>query len=202
MQNNFFSVGITGGIGSGKSLVCKIFSILGVPIYTSDERAKWLLAHDESLKKQVIHAFGEKAYDLQGKPDRSYLANVIFNDEQSRQLLNKLVHPRVGEDYQNWRILHADSPYTLKEAALLFETGSHQQLDKMINISAPESLRIRRVLLRDKQRDKKQIEAIMKQQWSDKQREQMADFTISNDEKSLLIPKVLRLHQQLLKLVS
>jgi dephospho-CoA kinase len=202
MQNNFFSVGITGGIGSGKSLVCRIFSILGVPIYTSDERAKWLLAHDVSLKKQVIHAFGEKAYDQQGKPDRSYLANVIFNDEQSRQLLNKLVHPRVGEDYQNWRILHADSPYTLKEAALLFETGSYRELDKMINISAPEALRIRRVLLRDKQRDRKQIEAIMKQQWSDKQREQMADFTISNDEKSLLIPKVLRLHQQLLKLVS
>jgi dephospho-CoA kinase len=202
MQNNFFSVGITGGIGSGKSLVCRIFSILGVPIYTSDERAKWLLAHDVSLKKQVIHAFGEKAYDQRGKPDRSYLANVIFNDEQSRQLLNKLVHPRVGEDYQNWRILHADSPYTLKEAALLFETGSYRELDKMINISAPEALRIRRVLLRDKQRDRKQIEAIMKQQWSDKQREQMADFTISNDEKSLLIPKVLRLHQQLLKLVS
>lgn len=202
MQNNFFSVGITGGIGSGKSLVCRIFSILGVPIYTSDERAKWLLAHDVSLKKQVIHAFGEKAYDQQGKPDRSYLANVIFNDEQSRQLLNKLVHPRVGEDYQKWRILHADSPYTLKEAALLFETGSYRELDKMINISAPEALRIRRVLLRDKQRDRKQIEAIMKQQWSDKQREQMADFTISNDEKSLLIPKVLRLHQQLLKLVS
>lgn len=198
MSNNFFSVGITGGIGSGKSLVCKIFSVLGIPIYSSDERAKWLLAHDAALQEQLIHAFGDEAYDPQGNLNRSYLANVIFNDEANRQLLNKLVHPRIGNDYQQWRVLHTDSPYTLKEAALLFETGSYHELDIMINISAPEALRIRRVLLRDIHRDRKQVEAIMQKQWTDEKRERMANYTILNDEQSLLIPKVLHLHRRLL----
>lgn len=198
MSNNFFSVGITGGIGSGKSLVCKIFSVLGIPIYSSDERAKWLLANDAELREQVIQAFGPEAYDPQGNLNRSYLANVIFKDDANRQLLNKLVHPRVGKDYQRWRVLHTDSPYTLKEAALLFETGSYQELSRMINISAPEALRMRRVLLRDQHRDTKQVEAIMQKQWTDQEREKLADYTIHNDEQHLLIPKVLQVHRRLL----
>jgi dephospho-CoA kinase len=198
MSNDFFSVGITGGIGSGKSLVCKIFSVLGIPIYSSDERAKWLLAHDDTLRKQVTQNFGQEAYDPRGNLNRSYLANIIFKDESNRQLLNKLVHPQVDKDYQHWRVLHTDSPYTLKEASLLFETGSYRNLDKMINISAPETLRMWRVLLRDAHRDRKQVEAIMQKQWTDEKREKMADYTIRNDEQSLLIPKVLRLHRQLL----
>jgi len=202
MLNNFFSVGITGGIGSGKSLVCKIFSVLGVPIYSSDERAKWLLANDAELQKQVKQTFGHEAYDPQGNLNRSHLANVIFKNEDNRQLLNKLVHPRVGRDYQQWRVLHKDSPYTLKEAALLFETGSYRELDKIINISAPVALRIRRVLLRDAHRDIKQVEAIMQKQWTDARREEVADYTIRNDEQSLLIPKVLRLHEHLRAHVS
>lgn len=198
MSNNFFSVGITGGIGSGKSLVCKIFSIFGIPVYSSDERAKWLMAHDAELREQVMRAFGHKAYNPQGKLNRAYLANVIFKDEANRQLLNQLVHPQVGKDYQRWRVLHTDSPYTLKEAALLFETGSYQELDRMINISAPEALRIRRVLLRDQHRNRKQVEAIIQKQWTDQEREKMADYTIHNDEKHLLIPKVLHVHRRLL----
>lgn len=199
MQSNFFSVGITGGIGSGKSLICKIFSVLGIPVYSSDERAKWLMAHDTDLKAQLTRYFGREAYGPEGKLNRSHLANVIFKDEANRQLLNSLVHPRVGQDFQRWRILHTDSPFTLKEAALLFETGSYQELDRTINISAPEELRIQRVLLRDRQRDRKQVEAIMQNQWTDTEREKQADYTIKNDELHLLIPKVLTLHQHLLK---
>ncbi len=201
-MNNFFSVGITGGIGSGKSLVCKIFSVLGVPIYSSDERAKWLLANDIVLQEQVKQAFGQDAYDPQGNLNRSHLANVIFKNEDNRQLLNKLIHPWVGKDYRQWRVLHKDTSYTLKEAALLFETGSYHELDKIINISAPVALRIRRVLLRDVHRDKKQVEAIMQKQWTDDKREEVADFNIRNDEQSLLIPRVLHLHERLLAYVS
>lgn len=199
MQSDFFSVGITGGIGSGKSLVCQIFLVLGIPVYSSDERAKWLLANEPELKAEVTQHFGADAYDSGGRPNRSYLANVIFKDEANRQLLNSLVHPRVGQDFQRWRISHTDSPFVLKEAALLFETGSYRALDKMINISAPEDLRIRRVLLRDRHRDREQVEAIMKKQWSDSEREKLADYTIRNDEQHLLIPKVLKLHQRLLE---
>ncbi len=199
MQNEFFSVGITGGIGSGKSLICKIFSVLEIPVYSSDERAKWLMAHDPGLKEQLTRHFGKEVYGPEGKLNRSYLANVIFKDETNRQLLNSLVHPRVGQDFQRWRTLHTDSPFALKEAALLFETGSYQELDRMINISAPEELRIHRVLLRDRHRDRNQVEAIMQKQWNDAEREKQADYTIKNDEQHLLVPKVLRLYHQLLK---
>lgn len=199
MQNNFFSVGITGGIGSGKSLVCKIFLVLGIPVYSSDERAKWLMAHDSGLRKEVIRHFGSGAYDPEGKPNRSYLANIIFKNEDNRQLLNSLVHPRVGHDFQRWRTLHADSPFALKEAALLFETGSYQELDKMVNVSAPEQLRIRRVLLRDRHRDRAQVESIITKQWNDAKREKLADYTINNNEQRLLVPSVLVLYRQLLE---
>lgn len=200
MCNNFFSVGITGGIGSGKSLICKIFLVLGVPVYSSDEHAKWLLSHDILLKKQVVQQFGEEAYDQEGNLNRSYLAKTIFNNEERRLQLNALVHPRVGEDFQRWRAAHSSSSYVLKEAALLFETESYKQLDKIINISAPKELRIQRVLLRDIHRDRKQVEAIMQKQWTDSQREKLADFTINNDEKKLVIPEVIKIHKKILDL--
>lgn len=202
MYNNFFSVGITGGIGSGKSLICKIFSTLGVPVYSSDERAKWLLTHDDLLKEQITKQFGKEAFDQNGMLNRSYLANVIFKDEEKRQALNALVHPRVGEDFEKWRSELGAIPYALKEAALLFEIGSYKQLHKIINISAPEALRIRRVMLRDVQRSEEQVKAIIKKQWSDKQREELADYTIHNDEKRLVLPKVIKIHKQLLQVSS
>ncbi|WPP53379.1 dephospho-CoA kinase [Catalinimonas niigatensis] len=201
MCNNFFSVGITGGIGSGKSLICKIFLVLGVPVYSSDERAKWLLSHDILLKKQVVQQFGKEAYDQEGGLNRSYLAKTIFNSEEKRLQLNALVHPRVREDFQQWRTTHIDNPYVLKEAALLFETDSYKQLDKIINISAPKELRIQRVLLRDMHRDRIQVESIMQKQWTDVQREKTADFTIHNDEKRLVTPKVIQVHKKLLDLL-
>lgn len=202
MCNNFFSVGITGGIGSGKSLICKIFLVLGVPVYSSDERAKWLLSHDIFLKKQIVQQFGEKAYDQEGNLNRPYLAKTIFNDEERRLQLNALVHPRVRDDFQVWRNTHRNDPYVLKEAALLFETESYKQLNKVINISAPKELRIQRVLLRDRYRDRKQVESIMQKQWADAQREAMADFTIHNDETKLVIPKVIQVHEQILSILT
>ncbi len=200
MCNNFFSVGITGGIGSGKSLICKIFSVLGIPIYEADMRAKWLLSHDIILKKQVIRQFGKEAYKQDGGLDRALLAKLIFEHEEKRLQLNALVHPRVGEDFQEWAAAHRDSPYVLKEAALLFETNSYKQLDKVINVKAPKELRISRVLLRDTHRDRNQVEKIMEKQWTDTQREKLADFTINNNEKELVIPTVTKLHHQLMHL--
>ncbi|MFP4089216.1 MAG: dephospho-CoA kinase [Cyclobacteriaceae bacterium] len=199
MQNNFFSVGITGGIGSGKSLISNIFSVFGVPVYDADTRGKWLLTHDEKLKQEVISYFGEESFDAQGQPNRSYLAQTIFNDEAKRQQLNQLVHPRVGQDYQRWREEHAAYAYTLKEAALLFESGSYQQLDCIINVNADAEVRIRRVLLRDPQRSRQQVEAIMQKQWTDEERARNADYTLVNDERKLLTPQLIQLHQKLLQ---
>ncbi|WKN33424.1 dephospho-CoA kinase [Porifericola rhodea] len=202
MFSNFFSVGITGGIGSGKSLVCKIFLVLGVPVYSSDDRAKWLISHDNVLKQQIIQEFGTDAYNEDGSVNRAYLANTIFKDENKRKVLNALVHPRVGEDFNKWRSDIGGSTYVLKEAALLFETGSYKELDKVINVSAPETLRLQRVLMRDLHRDKQQVESIIQKQWTDSQREELADFTIKNDEQQMLLPAVLKIHEQLLKLAS
>jgi dephospho-CoA kinase len=202
MQSNIFSVGITGGIGSGKSLVSRIFSVLGVPVYDADSRAKWLMAHDKELKRHVSAHFGKEAYEADGSPNRSYLSRVIFSSEANRQQLNQLVHPRVGEDYNDWRTAHSGSAYTLKEAALLFESGSYRQLDVVINVNADVALRLTRVMLRDVHRSKEQVEAIMRKQWSDAERSARADYTILNDESKLLIPQVLKLHHKLLQRVA
>lgn len=197
MHDNFFSVGITGGIGSGKSLVCKIFSVLRIPVYSSDDRAKWLMANDDFLKGQLKLHFGSQAFDQHNELNRSYLANVVFKKEKERQLLNELVHPYVAKDYLQWQLQQTKSPYTLKEAALIFETGSDKLLNVVINISAPKALRLKRVLRRDPHRSQQQVKAIMNKQWTDAQREEKADYVINNDEEHLLIPKVLEVHRQL-----
>ncbi|GAB3010429.1 dephospho-CoA kinase [uncultured Cyclobacterium sp.] len=190
-------VGISGGIGAGKTLISKIFSLLDLPVYNADERAKWLMIYHQTLKKNISKEFGEESYDKDGGLNRSYLANIIFSDPEKTSRINELVHPVVGEDFKRW----ADSQHTayvLKEAALLFETGSYKSLDATIHVTASESIRIERVKSRDPQRSTTQIRQIIQKQFTDKEKNKLADFLITNDESTLVIPQIIKIHEHLL----
>lgn len=189
-------IGITGGIGSGKSLVCKIFSILGVPVYDADSRAKILMTTDGILIDQIKKEFGTLSYHENGELNRGYLSANVFVDVEKLKLLNSLVHPRVGVDYENWVSTHHNAPYVIKEAALLFESGSYKSLDEIILVTAPDEMRIKRVLARDKHRTEEDIKHIMNNQLSETEKKSRADHFIQNDEQQLLVPQVLNLHER------
>ncbi|MDO1446831.1 dephospho-CoA kinase [Rhodocytophaga aerolata] len=201
-KNNPLQIGITGGIGSGKSLVCRIFSILGILIYDADSRAKLLYIQDDDLKSQIIQNFGKESYTSAGQLNRGYLAKQVFNDSQKVSLLNSLVHPKVGKDYQAWVQKNDQSPYLIKEAALLFESGSYLSLDKIITVFAPVDLRIERVVARDQHRSEVEIRAIIAKQITEEEKINKADYIIYNDNKQLLLPQILRLHQEFLLNIS
>jgi dephospho-CoA kinase len=189
-------VGITGGIGSGKSLVSRIFRCLGVPVYDADERAKILMSTDAELAGQIKKEFGPLSYRPDGTLDRTYLSKVTFGKSDRLERLNNLVHPRVAEDYDSWLTSNVSFKYTLREAALLYETGSFKTINKMIVVSAPENLKIKRVLSRDAHRSREDVKAIMSSQWPDEEKLKRADFIIYNDNQHLVIPQVLMLHNQ------
>lgn len=193
-------VGITGGIGSGKSTVCRIFQQLGIPIYFADERGKHLLNNNSSLKQSVMHSFGEEAYLADGTVNRVYLADKVFSDEGELDKLNQLVHPAVAKDFQEWVEANAKSPIVIKEAALLIENESYKSLDGLITVIAPEGLRIDRVLLRDNHRTKVQVLGIIKNQIDDKVRGEVSNYLIDNSGTKLLIPQVLKVYKELLSL--
>jgi dephospho-CoA kinase len=189
-------IGITGGIGSGKSLVCKIFSQLGIPVYDADSHAKRLMTTDGILISGIKKEFGDLSYHTDGMLNRTYLADHVFNNEEKLKTLNSLVHPRVKVDYDRWLEENKSSHYVLKEAALLFEAGTHSALDKIIVVHAPEETRIKRVLNRDAHRTDQQVRAIMAKQMPEEEKLKRADFVILNDETTLVIPQVLKLHEQ------
>lgn len=191
-----YQVGITGGIGSGKSLVCKIFQCLGVPVYDADSHAKALMTTDGILIANIQKEFGHLSYNTDGSVNRNYLGETVFNDPEKLKKLNGLVHPRVKEDYLSWVKDNSHHPYVLKEAALLFEAGSNKELNKIIVVHAPEELRIKRVLSRDAHRTEELVKEIIKNQMSTDEKLSRADFVLYNDESRLLIPQVLELHQK------
>ncbi len=188
-------IGITGGIGSGKSVVARLFAALGVPVYDSDSRAKWVMAHDEVLRAQLQAAFGPAVYDAAGQLNRSYLAQVAFNDATQLARLNALVHPRVGEDFATWTAAQvaAGYPYLLKEAALLYESGAYRGLDSIITVFAPPEVRMARVLRRDAHRASADVQAIMGKQLSEEEKLQRAEYVVYNDDSQLVLPQVLAL---------
>ncbi len=189
-------VGITGGIGSGKSTVCKVFSILGIPIYYADDRAKWLMANDALLKSEIVRHFGDQSFLPDGTINRTFLAEKIFTNPQNVKKINSIVHPVVGRDFFKWAEIQT-SPYVIKEAALLFETGSAEQLDFVIQVSSPVKIRLARVLMRDPHRTEEQINTIIDQQMPDEQKNELADFVIKNTENKLIIPQILGIHEKL-----
>lgn len=194
-------IGITGGIGSGKSLVCRIFNLLGVAVYDADSRAKSLMTTDGILVSQIKKEFGTLSFRADGSVNREYLAEYVFSNPEKLKILNELVHPRVGEDYAQW-VNEQRSVYVLKEAALLFEAKSNTALDKIIVVSAPEALRIKRVLLRDKHRTEEQVKDIIRNQLMEEEKLKLADYIIVNDESKGLIPQVLQLHKQFLSMAQ
>lgn len=194
-------IGITGGIGSGKSLVCRIFSLLGVPVYDADSRAKSLMTTDGILVSQIRKEFGVLSFRPDGNVNRAYLAEHVFNDPERLKLLNSLVHPRVGEDFNRW-VREQRSVYVLKEAALLFEAGSNTALNKIIVVSAPEELRISRTLQRDRHRTEQQVKDIIQNQLKEEEKLKLADYIVVNDESKPLIPQVLELHKQFLSMTQ
>jgi dephospho-CoA kinase len=189
-------IGITGGIGSGKSLVCRIFQSLGVPIYDADSHAKNLMTTDGILVEQIKKEFGTLSYDEKGDLNRIYLSQTVFNDEEKLRKLNSFVHPRVAVDYDRWLVEHNESAYVVKEAALLFESGSSVLLDKIIVVTAPEKMRVKRVLKRDPQRTEQDVIKIIRNQMDEKEKLKKADFIIQNNETELVVPQVLKLHEQ------
>ncbi|MBS3912954.1 MAG: dephospho-CoA kinase [Bacteroidetes bacterium] len=186
-------VGITGGIGSGKSTVCSIFEYLGVPIFKADLFAKSLYTSNSDLRQKLIVEFGENIY-VQNQINRPLLASLIFSDQQKLHTLNSLIHPLVFEAYESWCIQHQTSPYTIKEAAIMFESGSYTHVHLVCGVVASEELRIQRVM----QRDHLNRDEIMKriaQQMDPKEWLKKCDYTIANNEDDSLIEQVLKLHQ-------
>ena len=189
-------IGITGGIGSGKSLICRIFQCLGVPVYNADNKARDLMVTDPLLVAQIQKEFGSQAYFPEGTINRKYLANSVFENPAQLEKLNYIVHPRVLTDYANWVGGFPDKSYVIKEAALIFEADSSHGMNAVVVISAPEDLRTKRVKLRDTHRTEKEIENIIANQMTQEEKVRRADFVIVNDENSLVIPQVLRLHER------
>ena len=188
-------IGITGGIGSGKSTVAHIFNVLGIPVYDADAAAKRLVAQNEDLKQKIINAFGKEAY-TDGILNRKYLSSKVFTDPEKIKLLNSLVHPATIQDADEW-MREQDSPYVVKEAALIFESGSHKHLDHVIGVSSPEELRIQRTMLRSNL-SRGEVLSRMKQQMDEEKKMALCDFIIINDEEQMVIPQVLALHERLI----
>jgi dephospho-CoA kinase len=194
-------VGITGGIGSGKSVVSRLFEVFGIPVYYADAAAKQLMQTDEMLREKIILHFGEEAYQQQ-QLNRAYLAAQVFGNPEKTQLLNSLVHPVVIAHAGQWMRQQEASgkfPYVLKEAALFFESGSAEGLDYLIGVSAPQALRIQRVMHRDGV-GRQDVLTRMSRQIDESLKMKLCDFVLVNDEQQLLIPQVLALHEKLLAL--
>ncbi|RAJ02265.1 dephospho-CoA kinase [Chitinophaga skermanii] len=190
-------IGLTGGIGSGKSTVAKIFEVLGIPVYYADTAAKNIMETDPQLVSQIRDYFGGNAYDDQGKLNRKYIANIVFHDQEQLDVLNSLVHPATIRDSERWA-KEQNAPYVLKEAALLFESESFHHTDKVITVFAPEVLRIHRVMQRDGV-SRNDVYARMYKQMDENIKKKLADYVIYNDEQQAVIPQVLAIHEQLLK---
>lgn len=194
-------VGITGGIGSGKTTVCKVFELLGIPVFYADTVAKSIMLTDSELKSDIIKTFGSESYSADGQLNRVYISNIVFKDEKQLNRLNSLVHPAVFRAFESWAKENENSPYVLKEAALLFESESYKLCDYTILISSPEESRIQRVMNRDHV-SKEEVLLRMKRQMSDEQKLKLANYHLLNDEQNLLIPQILELHEQFLKIGS
>jgi dephospho-CoA kinase len=185
-------IGITGGIGSGKSLICKIFSTMNVPIYDADSRAKHLINNDLSLKKSIKNLLGENAYTSNDEYNRAWVASQVFNNPDLLKQLNSLVHPCVHKDAYNWVKKYPNSPFLLYEAALMKAAGDSNMFNKVIVINAPINLRIKRIQARDK-RSEQEIRDIIARQVSDEERLKIADYVIENDDKKAVLEQVLEI---------
>jgi len=187
-------VGLTGGIGSGKSVVAKVFEKLGVKIYYADIEAKKFLFSEDILRK-LKNRFGDKAV-VDSKPNTKFIASIVFNDDKELDWLNNQIHPLVAEDFENWAIKNSSEDYIIHEAAIIFESGFFKNFDKIITVSANVDERIHRVIKRDNV-DVEDVLNRMTKQYSDSQREQLSDYVIFNNDKDAILDKILKIHFEL-----
>ena len=192
-------VGLTGGIGSGKTTVAKLFIDLGVPVYIADTEAKRLMHTSKSIKQKLINEFGKKAY-INNKLNRSFLANIVFNDKRKLNAINKIVHPSVANSFKRWQNKH-DVPYVIQENAILFESNAAQNFDYIITVTAPKLVKISRVMERDSI-TKEEVLARIKNQISDKEKIEKSNFVIENNNLNQTKKEVIKIHKELLKYIS
>jgi dephospho-CoA kinase len=186
-------LGLTGGIGSGKSTIARIFQVLGIPVYNADDRAKWLMSNDFQIKQALRKLFGALSMDALSKPDYKFIGEQAFSDPEKLRQLNQLIHPAVADDFIKWRKSRTEV-LLVKEAAILFETGSNQLLDGVIVVCAPEKMRIQRVMQRNGLSEEA-VKLRMSKQWPEEKLLALADFQIVNDESMLVIPQVISIVQ-------
>lgn len=189
-------IGLTGGIGSGKTTVARVFETFGIPVYYADDAAKRLLNENTELKAAVILHFGEAAYQ-NGQLDRKYLANIVFSNKEKLDLLNSLTHPITIRDAEEW-MNKQQTPYAVKEAALLFESGAAEKLDYVIGVYAPQHVRIKRVMDRDGLSTEEVLKRISRQ-IDEEMKMKLCNYVIRNNDRELVLPQVIQLHEQFLK---
>lgn len=192
-------VGLTGGIGSGKTLVSEVFTRLGIPVFNADYEAKVILNNNPEVIKQIKAQFGNNIYSEQGV-DREKLAKIVFNNSEALKKINAIIHPRVRQYFYEW-IKKQKADYVIEEAAILFESGANQELDITINVHADELVRVKRVMLRDNANEEA-VKGRMKNQMSDQRRKELADYTIYNDGNRMLLPQILEIHQHILSKIK
>lgn len=196
MKRKMTKIGVTGGIGSGKTLICQVFEKLGIPVFYADKEAKKLQNEDPEVRESMMEYFGNEIYDENGI-NKAFLASKIFSNSDALRKVNSIVHPAVRKLFLRWaEEKETESPYIIEEAAILFESGAYKDLDFNILVYAHEELRITRVIERDNA-DREQIKARMKHQMKDEEKIGMADTVIYNDESQMVIPQVLEIHQKL-----
>ena len=191
-----FTVGVAGGIGSGKSTVCRMFGVLGIPVFNSDAEGKRLMQHDREVRDRLEEAFGPQVF-VNGQLDRRALGQRVFHDQAALERLNAIVHPAVRKAFALWAETQ-QAPYVINEAAILVETGAYKQLDHLVVVTAPLEQRLRWVMRRD-QATRAEVEARMRNQTDDAERVAVADTVIVNDGRAMLIPQVLAAHEHILR---
>jgi dephospho-CoA kinase len=191
-------VGLTGGIGTGKSVVASLFVQLGIPVYNSDNKAKWLMNNNDSLKDELVEAFGVNTYG-DGVLNKTYLSNLVFNDSEKLKKINEIVHPYVRIDFEEWLNHNSSVPYVIKEAAILIESGAYKQVDSILLVLSDLENRIARVLQRDNVK-REDVLARIKNQLSDEEKQKFSDYTIDNNSSLLELEiKVKATHKEILK---
>lgn len=195
-----FKVGVTGGMGSGKTLVCRLFEILSVPVYYADLHAKRLMESDSSVREELCRLFGSSVVS-KDRIDKNKIAQIIFNDSNALKSINGIIHPAVRKDFDAWVSERTGCDYIIEEAAILFESGAYKLLDFNITISASEEMRIKRVMLRDNA-TRESVLSRLRNQMNEEERNRLADAVIINDESELLIPQVIGLHNRIVRIAQ
>jgi dephospho-CoA kinase len=185
-------VGVTGGIGSGKSLVCRIFLVLGVPVFNADAEARMIAESEPEVMDAIRKRFGDDVYQ-DNRLQRKKLAEKVFGQPSELEALNAIIHPAVRGQFSKWVAGHATHSYLIKEAAIMFESGTYKEMDFLVHVSAPVEMRIDRVMLRDGM-SREEVMQRIGNQWPDKERERLSDHIIRNDDTELIIPQIIRLH--------